>query len=199
MKDREALSLLRAAVPDANGGVWADLGAGTGVFTRALATLVGAAGHVYAVDADDSALRTVRARAGGTPGAAPVTTLHADITAPLALPELDGVLMANVLHFFRDAAAVLAPAVSRLRPGGRMVLIEYEGRRPSRWVPYPVSAGEFRELAAGAGLSPPEVVATRPSAFGGEMYVAVARRGRSDGAPPGGGDPGGVSNVCVGR
>jgi SAM-dependent methyltransferase len=84
--------------------------------------------------------------------------------------------MANVLHFVGDAEAVLARIAAGLRPGGRLVLIEYEGRRPSPWVPYPVPAARFRELAAAAGLTPPEVVATRPSAFGGEMYVATALR-----------------------
>jgi hypothetical protein len=64
------------------------------------------------------------------------------------------------------------------------VLIEYEGRRPSPWVPYPVPAARFRELAAAARLTPPETVATRPSAYGGEMYVATALRA-GDAAEPG--------------
>ncbi|HEU0076428.1 MAG TPA: hypothetical protein VFQ76_02190, partial [Longimicrobiaceae bacterium] len=84
--------------------------------------------------------------------------------------------LANVLHFVPDAEAVLPRLAARLRPGGRLVLIEYEGRRPGPWVPYPVSAARFRELAPAAGLTPPEVVAARPSAFGGELYVATALR-----------------------
>ncbi len=188
MNDRDALALLRAAVPAADGQVWADLGAGTGVFTRALAALVGAAGHVYAVDADGRAVRALRAWAAEAHGGPAVTVLQADVTGPLGLPPLDGVLMANVLHFVADAEAVLPRIAAGLRPGGRLVLIEYEGRRPSPWVPYPVPAARFRELAAAAGLMPPETVATRPSAFGGEMYVATALRpggatapGRQDG------------------
>jgi hypothetical protein len=84
--------------------------------------------------------------------------------------------MANVLHFIPDAAGVLSSVAERLNPGGRVVVIEYEGRRPSRWVPYPVSAARLAELAAAAGLAPPRVVATRPSAYGGELYVAVMSR-----------------------
>ncbi len=85
-------------------------------------------------------------------------------------------LLANVLHFIADAEAALPRIAANLRPGGRLVLVEYEGRRPGPWVPYPVSAARFRELAPAAGLTPPEVVATRPSAYGGEMYVATALR-----------------------
>ena len=176
MNDRDALALLRAGIPAADGEAWADLGAGGGVFTRALAALVGAGGHVHAVDADGRAVRALRAWAAAARGGPALTVLQADVTQPLPLPPLDGVLMANVLHFVRDAEAVLPRIAAGLRPGGRLVLIEYEGRRPSPWVPYPVPAARFRELAAAAGLAPPETVATRPSAFGGEMYVATALR-----------------------
>lgn len=176
MNDHEALALLRAAIPAADSETWADLGAGTGTFTRALASLVGAGGRVIAVDRDAHALGAIRAWAARLGGRPAVAVVEADVAAPPELPPLDGVVMANVLHFMADAGAVLSRVAARLKPGGRMVLIEYEGRRPSRWVPYPVSAARFVELAADAGLSPPRVVATRPSAFGGEMYVAVAAR-----------------------
>ena len=176
MKDADALALLRAAVPIADGEAWADLGAGTGVFTRALATLVGPSGRVVAVDVDDRALGAVRDRAARAGSVAPVSTMRGDVTRGLGLPPLDGVVMANVLHFVREAEDALALVVSQLRPGGRVVLIEYEGRRASPWVPYPIPISRFRELAAGAGLTTPQVVATRPSAYGGALYVAVADR-----------------------
>lgn len=173
MNERDAAALIRAAVPVAPGATWADLGAGTGVFTRALAAILGPGSRVFAVDADERALASLRAPASG---AVAVTVRRADVTAPLGLPPLDGVVMANVLHFIPDAAAELALVAAQLAPGGRLVLVEYEGRRPSRWVPYPVSFADFHRLAPGAGLSPPRLVATRASAFGGELYVAVADR-----------------------
>jgi SAM-dependent methyltransferase len=182
VNDRDALSLLSAAVPAADGEAWADLGAGTGVFTRALASLVGPAGHLFAVDEDDHALRSIRAWSDAAPRP-PITILRADVTRPLPLPVLDGVVMANVLHFVAHAEAVLPRIVQLLRPGGRLVLIEYEGRRPGPWVPYPVSMDRFRDLAATAGLGEPRVADTRPSRFGGRIYAAVAERtGTSEGA-----------------
>jgi ubiquinone/menaquinone biosynthesis C-methylase UbiE len=175
MNDADALELLRAAVPAAEGEVWADLGAGTGVFTRALAALVGSAGRVIAVDRDARALAAVRGRAAAGVSAA-IEVVVGDVTKPLALPVLDGVVMANVLHFVADAAGVLARVATLLRPGGRLVLMEYEGRRPGPWSPYPVGFARFVELAEGAGFTPPRIVVRRPSRYGGEIYVAVADR-----------------------
>ncbi|MDB4949046.1 MAG: Methyltransferase type 12 [Gemmatimonadetes bacterium] len=178
MTGADALALLRAAIPSAEGETWADLGAGGGVFTRALASLVGAGGRVYAVDSDAASIARLRASITGGSAAAVVDMLHADVTQPLGLPPLDGVVMANVLHFVRDAGEVLTRIVSQLRPGGRVVVIEYEGRRPTRWVPSPLPAERLASLAATAGLTMPHVVATRPSAFGGRLYVATSVRHR---------------------
>jgi len=78
-----------------SGGTWADLGAGTGAFTLALAELVGPAGEVIAVDRDRRALRELErsVRRGG----ASVRTMSADFTKPIELSPLDGIVMANSL------------------------------------------------------------------------------------------------------
>lgn len=175
----DAAALIRPAVPDP-GGTWADLGAGTGTFTRALATLLGPGGRVYAVDRDPRVVRALRTWVWeGRRTAAEVTPVLADFTEPLALhaldERLDGVLAANALHFVDAAvqAEVLARVAAVARPGGRLVLVEYEGRQPSRWVPSPVSLARFRALAREAGLADPTLIGTRPSAFGGNLYAAL--------------------------
>jgi SAM-dependent methyltransferase len=188
MEIDDAVALLAPAVPSATtrGATWADLGAGRGTFTRALAALLGAGGRVYAVDRDPSAVAALarlprggRGAAGGAAnGTAEVTAVLADFAAPdapqaLGLPPLDGALLANALHFVPadDQPAVLARLARRLRPAGRLVVVEYEARRPSRWVPYPVSSERLRAITP-AGMTTPVRVAARPSAFGGSMYVA---------------------------
>src|SRR5512137_2609876 len=85
------------------GGVWADLGAGSGAFTLALRELVGDEAELYAIDREKSRLgeleRAWRKRFGDT---AKLHLLPADFTRSLVIPQLDGVVMANSLHFYRD-------------------------------------------------------------------------------------------------
>ncbi len=176
MNRAEMVELIRGGVPGA-GGVWADLGAGTGNFTEALRELLGAQGAIYAVDRDGKAIRAqheLLAQAG--PGAS-VFPIQADITQRLTLPPLDGVLVANALHFIRDQAAALALIASYLRPSGRLLIVEYDLAEPLRWVPFPVPFTRFQALAEGAGLHNPAHVGSRVSPSSGvAMYAGVAIR-----------------------
>lgn len=139
----EAVSLIRSAAPQP-AGTWADLGAGSGVFTRALAELLGAGGMVYAVDRKPRSI-------AAAPGAAPTEVIQADFTEPLPFTELDGVLMANALHFVRRQARVLAGIVATLKSGGRFILVEYDLERGTPWIPFPVPPRRFAELAEEVG------------------------------------------------
>src|SRR5215831_12074101 len=98
MDARDAAKLIAPAVR--SGERWADLGAGTGTFTLALARLVGPTGAIYAVDQDASAVQAldILARASRDDSAA-IVVLRGDLTQPLDLPSVDGVLLANALHF----------------------------------------------------------------------------------------------------
>ena len=174
MNTAEAVALIEAAVPRAR-ATWADVGAGDGTFTRALADLLGRDALIYAVDRDARALASLQrwaARDGAN-----VIPVEADFTRPLELPELlDGLLVANALHFVRDAEVVLARLAALVRPGGRVVIVEYDRRAASRWVPNPIPRDRLPLLTARAGLSNPTITATRPSAFGGIVYAAAAHR-----------------------
>jgi trans-aconitate methyltransferase len=174
MKARDARALIASAIPR-TGGTWADLGAGDGTFTRALVELLGPSVRLYALDHDAQAIASLASWA--TRHAPNVTAVVADVTKELEIPglrSLDGMLLANLLHFVRDSHVVLARLVERLRPGGRAVIVEYDRRAASRWVPYPIPPGRLAELAKSAGLSPPRITATRPSMYGGTLYAAAA-------------------------
>ena len=180
MNTDEAVAFLRSAVPPDTAGSWADLGAGRGTFTEALAVILGREGTVFAVDADADSVRALEAlRDLGAASLAPVVAVHGDFRDPDGIPELrgrrlDGIVFANALHYVPDPAAVLRRIAHWLRPGGRLVVIEYDHAAPNRWVPYPLPPAKLRAVAAAAGFSPVEVVARRPSRYHRQMYCAVA-------------------------
>ncbi len=176
MEQSEMVALIRGGVPRP-GGIWADLGAGTGNFSWALAELIGPQGTIYAIDRDAKAIRQLHQRiAQADPGAALIPQ-QADLTRPLDIPTLDGVLMANALHFIRDQPAALALVAGYLRPGGRLLLVEYDLRAPLAWVPFPVSFARFEELAAATGLEKPTAIGRRVSLSSGiAMFAARALR-----------------------
>ncbi len=163
--------LLRDGVPVV-GGTWADLGSGTGAFTLALADLIGPSGQIYSVDKDMRALheqeRAMRARFPGLS----VSYLVADFTLPLSLPPLDGIVMANALHFQRDKEPVVRLIKDYLKPGGRLLLVEYNVDQGNIWVPYPLSYPTWEALARRCGFMHTRRLAIRPSHFLKEIYSA---------------------------
>lgn len=175
MNHADHVNLLRQGVPAA-GGVWADLGAGSGAFTLALAELVGPEAVIYALDREWGALRQL---AGAMQARFPNVTLHtvaADFTQPLALPPLDGVVMANSLHFVRRKEPVLRAVRDCLKPAGRLLLVEYNTDRGNVWVPHPLSYPTWKQLADQCGFAHTERLATQPSSFLGEFYAAASYR-----------------------
>lgn len=179
MEQSEMVGLIRGGVR-APGGVWADLGAGTGNFSWALAELIGPKGTIYAVDRDAKAIRHMRQRLGQADPGATIIPQQGDITRRLDLPTLDGVLMANALHFIADQPAALALVAGYLRPGAGLLLVEYDLRAPVPWVPFPVSFAQLERLAAQAGFEPPSQIGRRVSpSSGGAMFAALALRRRA--------------------
>lgn len=171
MNHADHVNLLRGGIA-AKGDVWADLGSGEGAFTLALADLLGG-GTIYAVDKDDGALRELAKRMTAFPS----TTLHtirADFTRPLDLPPLDGIVMANSLHFQRDKSPVLALVRGTLKPDGRLILVEYNADSGNTWVPYPLSYPTWEKLATANGFSGTRQIGAVPSRFLREIYAAVS-------------------------
>jgi SAM-dependent methyltransferase len=173
MDHADHVALLRGGI-ERPGGTWADFGAGTGAFTLALAELVGADAEIFVIDWDARALR-VNERA--MKERFEHTRVHyqvADLTKPLEVRPLDGSVMANALHFQRDHQAVVGLLRQRLRPGGRMLIVEYNLARPNAAVPHPVPFERWEELAREAGFGHTELLAKRPSRFLHEIYSAVS-------------------------
>jgi len=168
----ELVGLLRDGV-SAKAGRWADLGAGEGAFTLALADLLGPGAHITAVDRDRGSLRNLAEEMGRRFPETGLDVVVADFTRPLGLIGLDGVVMANSLHFVRDKRPVLAAVRSMLRPGGSLIVVEYGADRGNPWVPHPFSYPRWEQMAADAGLERTRLLGTVPSRYLGSMYSAV--------------------------
>ena len=147
---------------------WCDLGCGTGTFTLALATLLSPGSVIHAIDKNEKSLSQI-------PDRYQEVTIHKEVVDlrenDLSLPALDGVLMANFLHFIEYQGAFLA----RLRSlSERLLVVEYDGRAPSQWVPYPLGFSALRGLLLERGFNEIAKIGTRASRFGGEIYSALA-------------------------
>ena len=173
MNHTDHVNLIHAAIPT-SGGVWADFGAGTGAFTLALADCLGGSGTIHAIDQDEAGLRqNQQAVVARFPGIAS-HYLVADFTKPLPLPSLDGLIIANALHFHRRKEPILSQLISYLKPGGRFVVVEYNTDQGNQWVPYPFTYTAWEALAAFVGLTDTHQLAIRPSRFLHEIYSALS-------------------------
>lgn len=174
MQHSEHVALIREGIPAGAGGIWADLGSGWGAFTLALADLLGPGATIYSIDKDASSLRDQQREMRARFPATDVHYQHADFTRPLDLPPLDGVIMANSLHFQKDKDAVLQRVHGYLRPGGRLVVVEYNTDHRLPWVPYPLSYTTWTALAARNGFAGTRLLATRTGRYRDEMYAALS-------------------------
>ena len=160
------------------GGSWADLGAGSGAFTFALRELIGASASIHAVDKDRNDLNRLKKdyeiHFGNSDN---LKIIVGDFSRPLAtpLPPLDGIVMANSLHYFKDRVKMLEHVRSLLKPNGIFLIVEYNVDSGNLWVPYPFSFETFKKLAAQSGFGEPRLLAKHPSSFLREFYSAFTQ------------------------
>jgi SAM-dependent methyltransferase len=172
---RDAVEMISGGVRALGPGTWADLGAGDGTFTRALAQLLAPGSVVHAVDVDDAALAQIASKRDSVS----IVTHRADFMQepwPFAA-RLDGILMANSLHYVREQEQFIQRCDTHLKADGCFVVVEYDFDRPNRWVPYPVSRHRLTGLFTAEGYSAPVWLGSRPSVYQrGEMYAALIPR-----------------------
>lgn len=174
MEHEDHIALIRGGT--APGGVWAELGCGDGAFTLALAELLGPESTILALDLDGRALLRLRERLARSFPAVKLLTWQRDFTEPLPpLAPLDGILLANSLHFVDDKLPLLRRLRALLPPDGRLLIVEYDSDRGNPWVPYPFAYPTWQDLAREAGFSQTELLATHPSRFLGRFYAACSR------------------------
>ena len=159
-----------ASNPTQQPTTWADLGCGSGLFTRALARLLKSGSTIYGIDRAPGLQRQT------TPNAVHLLPLTLDfVKEDLPLQNLDGILMANALHYVKDKPVLIKSLQDHLQPAAPFLIVEYDTDRPvTTWVPYPLSFLSLQKLFRTAGYGHIEKIGSRPSLFGrGDIYAAI--------------------------
>ena len=148
---------------------WADLGAGGGLFTTALATLLGTSGKIFAVDKDH--YPEIKSH----DGMAEVVRVQKDfISDDLGFHNLDGILIANALHYVNDKKSYLLTLSGMIKKSGKLIVVEYDTLQSNTWVPYPLSFDAFTTLAEDIKIGAPVLLGQVPSRYHGNgIYAAL--------------------------
>lgn len=177
MKHEEIIKLIREGVQ--HGLRWADIGAGGGNFTRALADLLHDDAVIYALDQNTKALRALEKQWSHPQQ---LITISADLRQQIPLQNfggvlLDGAVMANVLHFIPHQlqANVLQKLMHLLNQDGGLIVIEYDVRNRRPWIPYPVPFAHLSQLAEAHHYSIKKLGERRSPSSGITMISSLLR------------------------
>ena len=130
-EEEERTDLLLEALRLRPGDAVADFGAGSGYFTWRIAQRVGPTGRVHAVEVQPLMLELLQAnvtRRGVAERVLPVLGTASDPKLPEGV--LDLILLVDVYHELEFPFEVTAALARALKPGGRLVLVEYRGEDP---------------------------------------------------------------------
>ena len=168
----DAIEMLAPAGLEGLGpGTWADLGCGDGVFTRALASLLAGGSTIHAMDRDAAVLRALPATYDGVT----IQAHRGDFTRqPWPFTGLDGILMANSLHYVAAQPAFVHACAAHAPAPPRFLIVEYDTDQPSRWVPHPVGRAALARLFAAAGYPAIRILGARPSIYRRASLYAAA-------------------------
>jgi len=157
----------------AEGEVVVDVGAGSGFFSFPASDLVGPRGHVFAVDVSRDLVDLLRERSEGRRFRNVEAVLSTARHIPLEDAAADVVLLANVLHGLPPST--LDEAVRTLRPGGRLVNVDWKKTPTPEGPPvkHRLSPAEAARALSARGLRP-----RRSFDLGPSHYVLVFERPR---------------------
>jgi len=127
----ERTDLLMNALALTPGMVVADIGAGTGYLSRRMAGAVAPGGKVLAVDVQPEMVAMLKdlARRSGQANIEPLLGSETDVRLPAS--SVDLAIMVDVYHELSRPYEVLASVVRALKPGGRVVFVEYRAEDPA--------------------------------------------------------------------
>ncbi len=161
-----------APIPPIHPMIWADLGCGSGIFTQALAALLPPKSTIYAIDQSQQEIpqpidKTVK-----------IEFVQANFERDdwyLEGEKLEGVMMANALHYVADKVGFLKRLLRHCSEEVLFIVVEYDHMNANPWVPYPIDFEHLQRLFEQVGFGEVVKLGERRSIYGGgKMYACAA-------------------------
>lgn len=193
-RDGPEMLRLREALTLRPGMSVADVGAGQGDLTVALAAEVGPSGQVFSTDIDPQALEQIRARIAAAALRNVIVVQAYASDAGLPIDCCDAVALRRVYHHLSDPAATNIQLLRAVRPGGVLAVIDFPPMLSWLW-PWPpkgvprnrkghgVAAGLVVDEVTASGFALVNVIDDWPGRGPLESYCAVFRKARAADAP----------------
>ena len=171
MEPAVAIRLIEKGVRPKGAAHWADLGAGDGLFTKVLSTLLPPGSEIYAIDKNPVVKSIV------VQGDITLHSITKDFTdtSLVAIP-LDGIMIANALHYVRDKVQFVQQWKKKLKADGVLIIVEYDIDTGNQWIPYPLSFNRLIRMKKELGASDIMQIGKEASAYHRQgMYSALMK------------------------
>jgi ubiquinone/menaquinone biosynthesis C-methylase UbiE len=147
MELQDAINLVKdESINQQTPAVWADFGAGSGLFSFALANILAEGSIIYAVDASENKLDSLP-----NPKNIEIRQVQLEfIREEIRLEKLDGILMANSLHYVDNKLVIIQKLSKCMKEEGMFIIVEYDTDMPNGSVPYPAKFETIKQFFGGA-------------------------------------------------
>jgi ubiquinone/menaquinone biosynthesis C-methylase UbiE len=163
MKIEEAIELIKhLRIESEKPQLWADLGCGSGLFSRAVAELLPTQSRILCIDTASPGWEI------STTNNVALEFIKADFNRyEFEKENFHGFIMANSLHYIKNKSVLIDRLFSALKPNGKIAIVEYDSDTANHWVPYPITFEKLKRLFPNNKISK---IGERPSRFGSMMY-----------------------------
>lgn len=167
----------KAPIPSIQAMIWADLGCGSGIFTQALAGLLPPKSTIYAIDQSQQNIPQP-AENGVKIEFVQANFEKDDWYVNLARKKLEGVMMANALHYVKDKEGFLRRLLQHCSEDVLFIVVEYDHMNANPWVPYPIDFEHLKILFEQLGFKQMKKLGERDSIYGGNRMYACFLEGK---------------------
>ena len=169
MTIQEAIELIaQLRIESKEPQLWADLGCGSGLFSRALATLLPLQSKILCMDTESPGWEV------NSTNNVELEFIKADFTRhEFENGKFDGFIMANSLHYIKNKSQLINRLLPALKPNGTIAIVEYDSESANSWVPYPITYEKLKRLFPDNKI---RKIGERLSRFGSMMYCCEIKR-----------------------